>query len=130
LDIASPVVARGIIALLCRAGGIPGSLGGDMRPGVAVDEERPARAWPGPLPRLVPLAAVAVVLAGRLAAYPPTWGSTAEVAAVGFGALAAAALVHLAALRLPGRYAVEGASWVATIAAILLTLPLILAGGD
>lgn len=101
-----------------------------MRPDAPVDETRPARAWPGPRPRFLPLAVVAAVLAARLILASPVWGSTAEVAAVGFGALAAAALVHLAALRLPGRYAVEGASWIATIAAILLALPLILAGGE
>lgn len=100
-----------------------------MRAGVPVDEERPARAWPGPLPRFLPLIVAAVVLTVRLAVAPSAWTSAGDAAALGFGALGVAALVHLAALRLPGRYAVEGASRVATIAALLLWLILVIPAG-
>ena len=84
----------------------------------------------GPWPRFTPLAAGALFLGIRLLFFGTPWGSTLEYAAWGFGSLAAAALVHLLALRLPERYAVDGAAWALTILAGSLLTVMILAGGN
>ena len=84
----------------------------------------------GPWPRFTPLAAGALLLGVRLLFFGTPWGSTLEYAAWGFGLLGAAALVHLLALRLPERYAVDGAAWALTILAGSLLTVMILAGGN
>lgn len=79
--------------------------------------------------RLMPLAIAAVLLGVRLALGQPNWGSTAENALWGFGLLALVAALHLAAVRMPRRYAVEGAAWVATIIAAVALVVLLIPGG-
>lgn len=79
--------------------------------------------------RLVPLAIAAVLLAVRLALGQPNWGSTAENALWGFGLLALVASLHVAAVRMPGRYAVEGTAWVTTIIVALALVVLLIPGG-
>ena len=80
--------------------------------------------------RLAPLAVAAVLLSVRLVLWQPHWGSTAGHAVWGFGLLALAGALHLTAVRMPDRYALEGTAWVATIiAGFVLVILLIPAGG-
>lgn len=88
------------------------------------------RDWPGAIPRLVPLGVVALLFAARLAAWPTPWGSVIDYAGWGFGLIALVAALHVLALLLPGRYAVEGAAWTATvILAFIMLLLFAPAGG-
>ena len=82
----------------------------------------------GPLPRVIPLAVLALMLGVRIASGTP-WGSAVEYAAWGYVPLALAAVLHLLALRFPTRYALDGAAWATTILAGSLTTVLVLAGG-
>jgi hypothetical protein len=86
---------------------------------------------PEPVPRFLPLAIGAAMLGVRLALAPPVSGSMTTFALAGFGLLAFAAILHLVALRFPGRYAVEGAAWVATVIVGFALIPLLIpAGGN
>lgn len=82
----------------------------------------------GPLARFVPLLVAAVLVGARAVLAPfadPSWDQLLWWA---YGILAVAALAHVAAMRWPRRYAVNGLSWVLTIVALTAVVPLILAG--
>ena len=89
------------------------------------------RDWPSTFPRLVPLGVVTVLYAIRLALWPTPWGSVGDYAGWGFGLIALVAALHALALLFPGRYAVEGAAWTATVILFFVLLVLFApAGGN
>ncbi|HTI34188.1 MAG TPA: hypothetical protein VL422_10965 [Miltoncostaea sp.] len=93
----------------------------ETRDGRAAADRRPGRAFP-------PILAAAALLGLRIAAAPfgdPGWRTAAVVV---HGSLALAAVAHVAAMRWPRRYAVNGLSWVLTIVALIAAVSLILAG--
>lgn len=98
--------------------------------GAGQDREPAEPDGPGLATRLAPLAVAAALLGLRLIFWQPAWGSTAGNALWGFGLPLAAGALHLAAVRMPGRYAIEGAAWVATIiVGFVIVVLLIPAGG-
>jgi hypothetical protein len=94
----------------------------------ASDAGEESRASPGFAPRVLPLGAVAVLYAIRLAAWPTPWGTVTQYAGWGFGLIALVAAAHCLAMLFP-RYDFDALAWALTIVVGGLLLVLLAPSG-